>query len=219
MVEISTAEYAARHGVSQRRVQAAAVAGSIPARRVGGRWLLDDSTDHDTRPGRPLSQRTVRAVECRLSGRPDWADGLSRSERSRLRQRLGELRADPVPWRRIAEWTRAERRAPLAYSAAADDLEDLRSDPRLVAGGVSDPRAGISDAGFLEAHVSDSDLAALEREYLLVRSDDAPNVELHVHPERPADPLPLGTLIFDLARHRGPRERSAATALIHGAVS
>lgn len=218
MAEITTAEYAARHGVSRRRVQAAAAAGTLTARRVGAQWLVDDATPHRGRPGRPLSRRSVRAVECRLSGSPDWANGLSRSERGRIQERIAELRADPMPWQRIVNWTRTEYREPSGYQLAAADLEDLRADSRLVRAGVSDPRSGISDAGFLEAHVAEDDLATVQREYLLVATDSRPNVLLHISAERPSDPLPLGTLIIELAHHDGARERAAARSLLDSAL-
>jgi len=218
MAEITTAEYAARHGISRRRAQAAAAAGMLAARRVGAQWLVDDATPHRGHPGRPLSQRSVRAVECRLSGNPDWANGLSRSERGRIQERIADLRADPMPWRRITNWTRTDYRKPSGYQVAAADLEDLRADGRLVRAGVSDPRSGISDAGFLEAHVAEQDLAAVEREYLLVATDARPNVLLHICDELPEGPLPLGTLIIELAHHDGARERAAARSLLERAL-
>jgi len=156
----------------------------------------------------------MRAVVCRLSGAADWADGLSRSERGRTLARVVELRGDPVPWQRIVDWTRAEYRRPTGYRAAAADLEDLRTDGRVVLGGVSDPRTGISDAGFLEAHLAEADRGAVEREYLLVRTETNPNVLLHLDAERPSDPLPLGTLIIELAHHDGARERAATRSLL-----
>ncbi|WIB79027.1 hypothetical protein DEJ28_07985 [Curtobacterium sp. MCPF17_002] len=217
MSEMSTAEYAAKHGISQRRVQAAAVAGSIPARRVGGRWLVIESSVSRRRPGRPLSPRSVRAVECVLSGAHDWDAGLSRSERARAQRRLAELRADPVPWSTVAYWTRAEYREPVCYRAADADLEDLRDDGRLVPSGVSDHRSGLSDAGFLEGHVAGTDLDALEAEFLLVRTDDRPNVLLHVDDARSGGPVPLGRLIIELAHHDGARERTAVSELVRRA--
>ena len=102
----------------------------------------------------------------------------------------------------------------LGYRAAAADLEDLRDDQRLLPSGVSDPRAGLSDAGFIEGHAADADLLALERAFLLVRSDDRPNVLLHVDSDRPGDPVPLGRLIIELAHHDGARERAAASDLV-----
>jgi hypothetical protein len=159
----------------------------------------------------------VRAVEYVLSGAHDWDAGLSRSERARAHRRLAELRADPVPWNTVANWTRAEYREPVGYRAADADLEDLQDDGRLVPSGVSDHRAGLSDAGFLEGHVARTDLDALEAEFLLVRSDDVPNVLLHIDDGRPSEAVPLGRLIIELAQHDGPRERAAVSELVRRA--
>lgn len=214
MVEVSTREYAIRNGISQRRVQAAAADGSIPARRLGGRWVIDADVEHRTTAGRPLSRRSVHAVECRLSHRSDWASGLSRSERARVQARITALRADPVPWRTVADWTRAEYVPASGFRATDSDLEELRGDERIVVSGVSDPRSGLSDAGFLEAHVSEQDLPEVQREFLLVRTDDRPNVLLHLDGAPPDERIPLGRLIIELAHHDGARERSAASRLI-----
>ncbi|MFT2690392.1 hypothetical protein [Clavibacter zhangzhiyongii] len=214
-MELSAAEYADGQGISARRVQAAAAAGSLPARKLAGRWVIDAAAAHQDRAGRPLSLRSVRALLARLSGDGRWGSGLSASEAARVSARLTRLLADPDPASLLASWIRSARPAPTPYRVAAADLEDLRADRRLVAGGISDPRSGMSDAAELEAHVPADDLDAVIHEYLLVPGE-RPNVLLHVHDGPIGRPLPLGDVIADLAQHRGPRERAAAVRLLGG---
>ncbi|MFT2752915.1 hypothetical protein [Clavibacter sp. Sh2088] len=215
MTEMSAAEYADEHGVSARRVQAAAAAGSLPARKLAGRWVIESTAAHHHGPGRPLSPRSSHALLARISGHEDWRAGLSASEAARVSARLSRLQADPDAVSLLAAWIRSSRSVPRPYRVALAGLEDLRADPRLVAGGISDPRSGMSDAGELEAHVTAEDLDPLVHEYLLVPGE-RPNVLLHPHARPVERPLPLGELIADLAQHRGPRERAAATLLLGG---
>ncbi|MBF4622711.1 hypothetical protein [Clavibacter sp. VKM Ac-2872] len=213
MAEISAAEYAKEQGISARRVQAAASAGVLPARKIAGRWVIDTAESRHDEVGRPLSSRSVHALLARLSGDDTWRAGLSASEAGRVTGRLARLRDSPDAAEALAAWMRSARPAARPFLVADEDLEDLRGDPRVVAGGISDPRSGMSDAGELEAHLQVDDLDPIVHEYLLVPAD-RPNVLLHVH-ERPVQrPLPLGELIADLAQHRGPRERAAAAHLL-----
>ncbi|MDY1005578.1 hypothetical protein [Curtobacterium sp. CFBP9011] len=218
MAEMTAAEYAAAQGISVRRVQAAAASGALPARRLAGRWLIDVGAPRRSRAGRPLSARSSRALCSRLSGDTDWADGLSNTERARVRARLDSLPESRVPWQVIADWTRAEHAAPVGYRVADGDLDDLAQDRRLVATGVSDPRVGVSDAGIVVAHIARADLETVEREFLLVPVRDRPNALLYVDDERPNRPVPLGTLIFDLAHSAGSRERSVVGDLVRTAL-
>ncbi|MDO4100083.1 hypothetical protein [Clavibacter michiganensis] len=213
MAEISAAEYAKGQSISARRVQAAAAAGVLPARKIAGRWVIDAAEARHDQVGRPLSSRSVRALLARLSGDDAWRAGLSASEASRVIGRLTKLRDAPNAAEVLAAWMRSARPAARSFLVADEDLEDLRADPRLVAGGISDLRSGLSDARELEAHVHVDDLDPIIHEYLLV-SGDRPNVLLHVQ-ERPVQrPLLLGELIADLSQHRGPRERAAAAHLL-----
>ncbi|KPG77975.1 hypothetical protein AEQ27_14975 [Frigoribacterium sp. RIT-PI-h] len=213
MAEVSASEYAREHDISIRRAQAAAAAGLLDARWVGGRWLIDDALPHRHLPGRPLSRRSADALVARLSDDPGWAQGLSSSERRRTTARVAELRLEARPSARLAPWLRTAYPTALGFEAPAADLPDLRSDARLTAGGSSDDRSGMNDGGRFEAHVSAADLDAVVLEYLLVRSR-RPNVTLRVHDDAAPRPLPLGALIADLATSIGPRERAAADRLI-----
>lgn len=213
MAEISAAEYAKEQGISARRVQAAASAGVLRARKIAGRWVIDTAGARHDEVGRPLSSRSVRALLARLSGDDAWRAGLSASEAARVVGRLARLRDASDTAELLAAWVRGARPEPRRFRVADEDLEDMRADPRLVAGGISDPRSGMSDAGELEAHVHGGDLDPIIHEYLLVPAD-RPNVLLHVREHPVQRPLPLGELIADLAQHPSPRERAAVSHLL-----
>lgn len=213
MVEMSVAEYADHAGVSRRRVQAAAAAGVLPARELAGRWLIDADAVRRRGPGRPLSARSTGALVARLSNDAGWRDGLSASEGRRTQQRVDVLRSQPDPGRVMSAWIRSARPEPVGYRVADADLDDLRADDRLVLGGISDARSGLSDAGAVEAHVAERHLVPVIREYLLVPAD-RPNAYLHVRDAVVPRPLPFGELIADLAQHDSPRERAAVARLL-----
>lgn len=213
MTEISASEYAVRHGISTRRVQAAASSGLLDARQIGGRWIIDDATPHRHAPGRPLSGRSAAALLACLSDAPEWTVGLSATEQRRTAKRVADLRRDARAPETLAAWLRAAHPAPEGYEVQTADLADLRTDARLTPGGTSDDRSGMSDGGRFEAHVSSSDVPTVIQEYLLVPSQ-RPNVLLRVHDGEAPRPLALGDLIADLSTSLGPRERSAAARLM-----
>lgn len=210
MPEESVADFAKREGISPRRVRALIEQGSIPARQVGRLWLVDQASAHRPAASRPLADRMRANLLAVLSG--DATDGLSASERARLRRYLSELAHSPHPDRILSAWVPDS--APLRLQVAPSDLDDLSEDDRLVKSGFSDPRAEIAGAGQLEARVAKAEVDAIRREYLL-RPSQQPNVFLHVSDEKPPSPLPLGLLLVDLAHHEGVRERSRVAELFH----
>src|SRR5947208_2435695 len=90
LVEIGLDEAAGRLGLSRQRVHQLLHAGDLPARRVAGRWVVDDDAvdrfAESRTPGRPFSPRVAWGL-IRLVESGD-APGLSAPERSRLRNRL-----------------------------------------------------------------------------------------------------------------------------------
>lgn len=91
MTDITVANAAARLGLSPARVRALIAAGDLPARKLGGRWVLDpvdiDAADAKVRvSGRPWSPRMAWGLIA-LAERRKPID-LSAPERSRLRSRL-----------------------------------------------------------------------------------------------------------------------------------
>jgi hypothetical protein len=208
MPEQSVADYAAKNGLSVRRVQAQAASGALPARRVAGRWLIDESLEHRAVARRPLGVRMQKALSARLDG---LDDGLTPTERLRLARHLDELRSDADPADLIWAWFRPRR--PLRLDGLPSDVADLPADGRVVPSGFSDPRAGIAAAGMLEAHVGAHDLDAVLDDFILEPSD-RPTVLLHVDDVRPSDPVPLAVLLVDLAQSPGPRERAQVGRLV-----
>ena len=95
MNDLTVDDTAARLGVSPARVRALIAAGDLPARKLGGRWVLDtddvDAADAKERvSGRPWSPRMAWGLIALAEGRTPT--DLSAPERSRLRNRL---RHDP----------------------------------------------------------------------------------------------------------------------------
>ncbi|QQD76799.1 helix-turn-helix domain-containing protein [Curtobacterium sp. YC1] len=209
MAEESVADFAVRAGLSPRRVRALIASGALRARRVGGHWLIDQSSDHRPAPSRALGTRMQAGLLAALSGQP--SEQLSASERVRLRRYRDELLRSDEPDRLLKAWTRPT--PPVRLRAADADLDDLARDDRVVTTGFSDPRAEMAAAGQLEARVAAVDAEALCREFLL-RPSDQPNVLLHYSAEKPSSPLPLGLLLVDLAGHDGARERARVADLL-----
>lgn len=212
-MQIGVAEVSTRLGVSARRVRAMVERGDLPARSISGRWVIDEAElvgRGVRRVARPMSPRVATALLDLLSGKE--SSGLSPSEAWRLRGRRDQLFTDPAPAPLLRAWLRARPR-PLLLAAASTDLRDLAADPRVVASGISDQRAGILAMDQLEGWIAQHDLDEVRQEFLLVESD-APNVVLHVADEAVSDPVPLGWSIADLAQHRGPREEAEVARLL-----
>lgn len=208
MPEQSAADYASRNGLSLRRVQAQAARGALPARRVAGRWLIDDSLEHRPVARRALAPRMRAGLAARLE---DDRDDLTPTERVRLDKHVDELRTAERPADLIWAWFRP--RPPLRLDGLASDVADLAHDERVVPSGFSDPRSGIAAAGMLEAHVAESDLEAVLDDFVLEPSD-RPTVLIHVDAVRPRRPVPFDVLLSDLAQSPGPRERAQVGRLV-----
>lgn len=172
-MDVSVAEAAKALGVSARRVRALAGAGEIPARRVGRAWVIDlDPRLPPRPPGRRLSARSAWAV-LGLS-----QEGLSRSERQRVRERQQRL-AD-LPPQALAH--RAAVHRLVAHPAALRFLED---DPRIVLGGVSAAAhhgADVIAVGRVEGYVRTDDLDDVRTAYALrsPADDEGANAVLRV---------------------------------------
>lgn len=216
MPEVGVPEVARMLGVSPVRVRQLVEAGGLRARKVSGSWLIDVASvpNAPRRGGRPMSPRMawglVEAVEGR---RAPW---LSPKDVLRLKHVRVRLRADPGPelFIKAALVERAVR-----YELSCSEPEGLRSDPRVVLSGVSDPRSRMSAADQVEAYVHVDHHRELLSEHLLVESSGRrANVILHVSEVRPSDPVPLLLLAADLADHDRPRELGRARELIAQAV-
>jgi len=216
MSEVGVREASRMLDVSERRVRQLIEAGSLRARQVSGSWLVDVASipNAPRRGGRPLSPRMawglVEAVEGR---RAPW---LSPKDAFRLKRMRDRLELDPAPevLLKAALVERADR-----YVLSCSEPDELRSDPRVVLSGISDPRSRMSAANQVEAYVHVDDHRGLVAEHLLVASSGGrANVILHVSMVRPSSPVPLLLLAADLADHDQPREVGRARELIAQAL-
>ncbi len=209
--DVSVKEAASWLGVSERRVQALIEAERLSARRVGRSWLVPIAELPRVRyRSRPLSPRMARALLDSLSGVPAT---VSASERGRLRDRLHALLQEDDPASLLRSWLAAAAPPIRRFLVAPADLPDLSEDLRVVPAGSSDSRSGIAVVGEYEGWVAADNLEGLQREFLLIESS-RPNVLLHVAPELPPRPLPLGWVLADLSAHGGPRESAAVRRLL-----
>jgi excisionase family DNA binding protein len=211
-MEVGVKDVAAQLGVSDRRVRQLIDAGVLPARRVSGRLLVEETAIPRSRPvGRPMSPRIAWAFISMLSGDADDM-AVSLRELSRLEDKRRLLVTHRAPALLLRSWlTRRARLVRLATPPA--DIEDLIADPRVIPSGISDPRSGLSAGRELEGYVRPADVGPLMFEYLMAEVGAA-NVWLHVA-ERPLSrPAPLGLVIADLADHDGPREDARVIELL-----
>jgi hypothetical protein len=210
-MDVSIADVARARQVSERRILYMIQDGELAARRVGGRWLVDErELARRPRIGRPLSHRMAWAMIGALSG--EAPSGLGPSEVSRLNARVRRLRDEPDAVALVSSWLRS--RADLHRMRAPEAaVRELLADERFVRSGVSDPRAGLASGREAEGYVSPSDFMAVVREYLLLPSND-PNVFLRVADAGLSVPAPLGAVLADLADHNGPREDAQARRLL-----
>jgi excisionase family DNA binding protein len=218
-MEISVAEAAQWLGVSDRRVQALAQDGRLPARLVSGAWLIDASDlGRPQARSRPMSPRVAAGLLRMLSepGLNAASLGLAPSEVSRLRSRLRALLADRDPASLLASWLAREPRA-MRLVVNPRDLPGIAADSRLVLSGISDPRSGLAIIDEVEGHICAADLEDFSWEHMLGPEGRA-NVRLHVSPGPLSSPVPLGRLLGDLAAHAGPRESDAVHRLLHAAA-
>ncbi len=209
-MDVGVPEASRLMGVSVARARRLAAEGRIDARLVGGRWLVDAaSLPSAPRRSRPMSPRMAWAlVVLSDGGKPDWVEPR---ESYRLRRALDRLAADDEPELLLRSWlaSRGDRRR-----LSAPDVQTLRSDARMVLSGLSDARAGLSAAGYVEGYVQADDADAVIRDHLLIDAGRSADVVLHVSPLLPEVPVPLLLVAADLADHDGPRELARARALI-----
>jgi len=238
MGDVSVAEAAERLGVGVARVHQRIADGSLRAERIGSQWVIDEVSLspllESRRPGRPLSERSARALLALSEGNRRVLDALAPAERSRARDRLRGLLANSMSEDALPEveahpavsllrsWlrNRAERRL---FRASPRDLPDLRDDARIALSGLSHPRSGIASGDLVEGYVAAGDIDPVVNDYVLssVAADKDSNVVLHVASAVLADNIGhISALLLaaDLAEHRRPREEARAVALLRQIV-
>lgn len=232
---LSVSEAAVLLGVNRQRIHQRIQAGSLPAEKVGGRYLLRAVDVHRLRApraGRPMSAKSAWDMIVVAAASPAAAD-LSPAVRSRARNRLDDLLAalqDTKPDDAVARLhhvfgNRAERRA---LDAPRGDLPNLWVDPRIRLSGVCVPESNLSGGEFVEGYVASRDVDSVMKDHLLIPTEHAQaNAVLHVVPpdeeQRLAACVDMSwsklAIAADLAEHDGPRELSQAVALTRDALN
>jgi excisionase family DNA binding protein len=213
-VMVPVSEAARRLGVSRHRVHQRIARGGLRAQKVGTIWLVDARDLRPARRTRPMSARMAWALAELLEG---GSPPVAPSELRRLREKADWIRSAPeeedVP-AAVSSWLAARGRR-IEAQLHGGDLAELRSDPRLVLSGVSDPRAGLSSSGDVEAYVSPDDAEAISAEYYLdLRGRPvSPNVILHVA-EVPTSGVPALMSAADLFDRGDPRELRAGVEML-----
>jgi len=220
---------AARLGVNQARVRAMIASGQLEARKVGGRWLLDQAAvdarlDLTVAAGRPLSTRSAWAVLW-LATKPQpepgsWDSYLKdRLVRWRARQRLGR---GPVAEMLVGLAPRLRTRGRLHRARAhPSDVPRILDEPDVVWTGVSAAAAYAADIvalGVAEAYLPAARLPGLQQTYLLEPSSN-PNVLIraidHIWPFPPGCRLaPPSAVALDLLDAGDERTRRAGRELL-----
>ncbi|MFD3707640.1 helix-turn-helix domain-containing protein [Nocardia sp. NPDC058658] len=99
---MNVAEYAELAGVSPRRVRALAAGGSLAARKMEGRWVIDEDPPGRHAVRRPLSEVSQHALARVLHTKS--LTGLSGQVRARTAQRLRLLRSAQDPAQLLVDW-------------------------------------------------------------------------------------------------------------------
>lgn len=215
---VSVPQAAALLGVSPQRVRALISAGSLPARRIGGRWLVDGvAVERRARgerlPHRPMSQRNAWALLALAAGeRPTGVDPASAS---RLRRRLAENGLARIAPSLVRRGRRLELRA------HPGEVRRLLEDAALVrtgAAAAADVGLGLIAPDAAEGYVRATELSEFIARHALRDSTD-PNVVLHVvdgpWPFAPGvRTAPLSVVVVDMLDDQDPRTRAAGRAAL-----
>jgi excisionase family DNA binding protein len=179
-MSVSVQEAAERLELNPGRVRRLVSQGLLEGRKVGGRWLVEESAindrrDANARAGRPLSPRSAWGLLSAADKRPmPW---LAPRERSRARQRARSWPLD--------EWSWACRHRAVVHKLRAHPsmLQPLLDDARAVRSGASVRELSVDliAVGDAELYVREADAPNLINEYSLIPSQQ-PNVVMRVPP-------------------------------------
>ena len=211
----SVSEFAKVKDLSPQRVRVLAESGAIPARRVGGRWIIDDAAmSWEPRASRPLSKRSAWLLIHALNHCGQVLPGILPAEKSRLLRHLEVLRRSDSPAAMLRSWL-SSRASVYDVVASSEALRHMHGDKRLVLSGISDERSFMAANAQLEAYVNEKDLDAVRNHYFLVPGERN-NVRLHVVSGEPD--VGIGLVAADLSDWSGPREDAQAARLITEAL-
>lgn len=209
--QVSVSEAARLLGMHPGRVRRAAQAGRFPAQKIGNSWVISRSDlprVEAARRGRPLSARSAWALVRALSGLD--VEGLSRSERQRLRGRIKEIdRLGGSAWRArvVDHW----------YYGHPGILQQLAADSRLRVSRPERIRSGdrLVSLGPNPLYVPAEAHDDVVRQFAL-RAASPSDANVHIRVPVQADwlfsqpELPDAAIALDLLEARDPRSQDVA---------
>lgn len=204
----SIQEYSEQAGVSPRAVRFQVAEGRIPARKVGGQWMIEN----DRRPrrrgaGRRLSSASFDQLAAFLDGEGSM---LSSDQRRRAKERAQRILERGMP-----EVRRDAERPDISverYRASEEDFDELRSRDDLVLTGISHPDAEVYGR-VVDAYVSSDIRDQIVLFHMLEEADaGSANVVLRVQDSPPA--VRRLHVVADLLDDRNPRSRAEAARLL-----
>lgn len=218
MSYVSVREAAEVLGISRQRVNQLIHAGQLEAQRVGRSWSIPESAlkayQASRRLGvRPMSERVARGMVDLIGQRfgeeqgASWVE-LPHRERSRLRQRWGQLYASDHPASLLRAWL--PNRCHTQRFSYQGDPQEVFGDHRLQAGGAAHPGVGLSGGSLVEPHVAHVDREQVIWDLLLVPSTEG-NVLLRSESVVRVD---LAACLADVADLGGSRNDKAVAEVL-----
>lgn len=204
----SIQEYAKQAGVSPRAARLLAAQGRIPARKIGGRWMVERTHRlHSRGPGRRISSRAFDHLAAYLDGD---GDSLSPDQRRRARERAGRIAETGIA--QVRRYAERPDSSVEHFLASKEDFDELRARSDLTWTGISHPDAEVYGR-VLDAYVSSEMREEIVLFYMLEpAAPGAANVVLRVQ-----DPPPVVRrlhVIADLLEDPSPRSRAEASRLL-----
>lgn len=215
MSHVTTAQAAARLGVTQVAVRKLIGTGQLTSSGVVGRAILLDADSVEqlvrvgTRHGRPWNEANAWAALLLLSGNNEL-EWLGSTQLSRLRRRLSSMETAELP-------ILARRRAIVhRFRGTADVVQRLR-DHVLATGAAATADDNVGErfgltgsSGIVDGYVMSGDASALKEAYGLI-DDREGNVVLREVSTSQAftGGVPLAAIALDLMESSSTRERSA----------
>lgn len=225
---LSVSQAAQQLGVGVSRIYQRIADRSIDARRIGSQWVVDELSvlrvAERSSPGRPLSARSAWAVVAVAEGDDAALVALAPVERARAKARLDKLLdlagEGPRSERDVRlvsstlRWMFRNRARTVSFKAAAADLRRLREDGRW-ASVIDTAISGVASTS-VEGYVHAGQIDEISRDYLLIPSEEDPNVRARILPANQRTyPGSRLLLAADLAESRSPREELRAAELVH----
>lgn len=225
MAELSIAEYAKRHGISEQRVRALASQERINARKIGSRWVVTDAGSQRIARGAgrsPLPETVWASAYALEEGTLaiDTLKGVPERRRAakRFLERLAHQSGDDRA-RLVATW--AANRGELHYVRAADAAE-VADDPRVAKSGLAWSHSPVQAAEDIDVYVRADHWESLRADHALVEVPQPranARVRVVAADANLAGDVPALIAIADLLDISSPRARVAASSLAASLLS